>query len=290
MKLAYYPGCSLDGTGVEYGKSTRAVFARLGVELEDLPGWTCCGATSAHATSSYLSVALPLRNLSLAEALGRDVLVPCAACFNAMRRAGAAARAVAAGGGSEEERHVVREVAAATGRACTGKFRAVHPLEFLSAGDGASLLKSRIARPLDGLRIAPYYGCLLLRPAREIGFDDPERPQSMGRVLRALGAEPVTWSGHVDCCGASLGISSPDLVTILTVRLQEQARRAGAAAIVTACPLCQTNLEGRGGKSRLPVFFITELVGLALGLKTTRSWLRRHLVNPFPLLRSLKLA
>lgn len=290
MKLAYYPGCSLDGTGVEYGKSTRAVFERLGVSLEELPGWTCCGATSAHSTSGYLSIALPMRNLSLAEALGLDVLVPCAACFNSMRRAGAAAASVAAGGGNEEERRVALEVREATGRDCTGKVRVVHPLEFLSAGEGAKMLKAAIKRPLSGLKVASYYGCLLLRPAREVAFDDPERPQGMDRLLRALGCEPVTWSGLVDCCGASLGISSPAVVTSLVTRLQQQARRAGAAAVVTACPLCQTNLESRGGKNRLPAFFITELVGMALDIKAARSWLRRHLVNPFPLLKSLDLA
>ncbi|MCL6449889.1 MAG: CoB--CoM heterodisulfide reductase iron-sulfur subunit B family protein [Acetobacteraceae bacterium] len=284
MKYGYYPGCSLHSTGREYDLSTRAVLGRLGLEVEELKGWNCCGATSAHSTSDFLALALPMRNLALAEAQGRDLLAPCAACYSGLRQAAAAleageGRALVA---EEEQRRI-------TGRPFTGRVRARHPLEVLSVPDAVAGLKRAVRRPLKGLKVAAYYGCLLVRPPRAAAFEDPEQPRSMERLLSAAGAEPVEWSYRTDCCGAGLAFSRPALVGELCSRLRVEARRAGAEALSTACPLCQTNLESRGAEGRLPVFYFTELLGLALDLGGRGSWFRRHLVSPRPLLSRLGL-
>jgi heterodisulfide reductase subunit B len=144
-----------------------------------------------------------------------------------------------------------------------------------------------VKRPLTGLKVVPYYGCLLVRPPQVVQFDDPDNPQVMARILRALGAEVMEWSHATDCCGAGLSLSRADLVQNMVGRLAERAREAGAEAFVTGCPLCQVNLEMRQTQAaRLPAFYITELVGLALGIPGVEKWWRKHLIDPRPVLHS----
>jgi heterodisulfide reductase subunit B len=145
-----------------------------------------------------------------------------------------------------------------------------------------------VRRPLKGLKVVTYYGCLLVRPPDVMQFDDPEDPQMMTDVLRTVGAEVMPWSYATDCCGGSLSLSRPDVVFRLVARLVEQAREAGADAIVTACPLCQVNLEMRqsGSTPKMPTFYFTELLGLAFALPETQRWWSKHLIDPRPLLRS----
>jgi len=283
MRLSYYPGCSLHATAWEYDASVRAVCGRLDMELKELPDWNCCGATSAHATDEFLSLTLPLRNLALADAAGDDLLVPCAACYNACRRAEVGVR-------SEEENYLEanRAVAEVAGRGYDGRVAVRHPLELMAA----PLMRKRIAAACDGrlrgLRVACYYGCLLVRPSGEVAFDDPEQPTTMDDIVRALGAEPVRWSYKTDCCGAGLSISRPEIVGGLVRDIVEGARTAGADVIATACPLCQANLDGRQerpetGEAPIPGLYFTELMGIALGLNAGK-WLRGHLIDPRPAL------
>ncbi|MCR4418865.1 MAG: CoB--CoM heterodisulfide reductase iron-sulfur subunit B family protein [Clostridia bacterium] len=281
-RYSYYPGCSLHSTAAEYDLSTRAVLTALGQELEELEDWNCCGASSGHALSPYLAHALPLRNLVLAEAKDRELMVPCAACYNLLR---VTQQFMAEGG--EEADSLNRDLEAITGRPYRGRVRVRHLLEVLSDPDMLRLLKTAVRTPLGDLPVAAYYGCLLNRP-RQVSFEEiPEQPESMERLLRVLGARPVGWSAKTDCCGASLGVSRADLVGRLVNDIVRAARRAGAQALVTACPLCQSNLDGRQEEGQeLPVFFISELVGAALGLRETESWLAHHLVDPRPLLRA----
>jgi len=278
VRYSYYPGCSLSATSVEYDMSVRAALGALGIELEEIEGWTCCGASSAHATDEVLSLALPLRNLAMAERMGRDMLVPCAACYNASRRAW---REVTSG--TELGARAVEAVRDACGMEFEGSIRPVHPLEVLSGDPLRSAIAGAVKRPLDGLGVAAYYGCLLLRPADAVAFDDPENPSSMEGLLEALGARAVVWSYRVDCCGAGLGVARPDATKELVGRIARDAVEAGADALVTACPLCQTNLDSR--QARLPSFYFTELLGAALGLDGS-PWWRKHVVDPRPLLRS----
>jgi heterodisulfide reductase subunit B2 len=279
MEYSYYPGCSLHSTGLEYGLSTRAVFKHLGFELAELDGWNCCGASSAHIMSHMLAVTLPARNLALAQDAGRDVIAPCAACFNRMKSAD----------------HVLRtdpvmraELESVIGFKYTGEVSVRHVLAVLYEDYGSARLAESIRRPLDGLKVVPYYGCLLVRPPQVTQFDDPDNPQVMAALLRAAGAEVLPWSHATDCCGASLSLSRADVVQRLVGRLVERAREAGAEALVTACPLCQVNLEMRQTQDpKMPTFYITELLGFAFGLEEAEKWWGKHLIDPRPLLRQV---
>lgn len=287
----YYPGCSLHSTGLEYGLSTQAVFQFLDLELVELEDWNCCGASSAHALDHTLALALPARNLALAQAKGRDLVIPCAACFNRIKGADHALRT---------DPEMRTELEAMLDFSYTGQI-AVRPVMAVLAEDyGPDALAAQVKRPLKGLKVVPYYGCLLVRPPDMVQFDDPDNPQIMGKILRALGAEVMDWSNATDCCGAGLSLSRADVVQNLVGRLAERAREAGADALVTGCPLCQVNLEmrqtekekqpGNGQLPKMPAFFITELVGLALGIQDTEKWWRKHLIDPRPVLHSVGLA
>lgn len=273
MQFAYYPGCSLHATGQEYDASTCAALAALGVTLVEIEGWVCCGASSAHAASSELALNLPAINLALAQAAGHgDLLAPCAACYNRSKVADHALR-------HDPARR--QAVEAAVGFDYTGAVSVRNPLEVVHDLIGLATVHARVSRRLDALKVVSYYGCLLVRPPRQIGFDDPEHPRIMDAVLRALGAEVRDWSYAVDCCGGSLSVPRRDMAMRLVTGLVRHAHEAGAAAIVTACPLCQMNLEMRQADSPpMPVFYFTELMGLAFGLPQAVSWWGKHLIDP----------
>lgn len=282
MIFAYYPGCSLHSTALEYGASTEAVFKALGITLKELPDWNCCSASSGHSASTRLSHALALRNLTLAQEQGSDLLVPCAACYNSLR----STQAFLAGGGKEVEQ-LQNEVSNLMGRQYQGQIRVRHIVEVLAQPEVLSILTERQQIPLAGLKPAAYYGCLLTRPPKIASFEaNAEQPQLLDRLLKHLRAEPVSWSHKTECCGASLAIPAPEIVYELVGKIVQAAQRAGANALVTACPLCQTNLDSRQPQgAALPVFFVTELVGLALGLPAL-PWLRKHLIDPISLLKT----
>lgn len=286
MRYSYYPGCSLHSTAGEYDLSTRALMEALDVELVELSDWNCCGASSGHASSHFLTYALPLRNLILAEqqAAG-DLFVPCAACYNLLKMAGHKMAT-----GDAEAENLNREMRVIMGHGYEGRVEVRHVLEVLALPEIRRKIAARVSRPLEGLKVAAYYGCLLSRPPQVVAFEDnPEQPTLMDQLLRLAGADPVSWWGKTDCCGASLAISQPQLVETLVGRIVSAARYAGATALVTACPLCQSNLDTRqsSGQEMMPVFFITELLGLALGLAGADKWLRRHMCDPQPALTGL---
>ena len=169
------------------------------------------------------------------------------------------------------------------------KYDTRHLLDIICNDVGLEELKKRVVRPLEALQLVSYYGCYLVRPPEVVGFDDPENPQSMDRLLAALGAEVRDWSGKVSCCGGSLALSRKEVAGRLVAEISEMARQAGAQAMVTACPLCHSNLEIRqadGKQNKLPVFYFTELIGLAMGLDGAESWLKKHLISPLSLLAS----
>lgn len=274
LRLAYYPGCSLHSTGWEFDASTRAVCAALGIELREVPGWTCCGSSSAHTRPGPLARALGLRNLVLAEAAGEEVLVPCAACYNVLKGADAAWRA-----GEEEAREAAELVREGLGRPYRGKVAVRHVLEVLALPRVLEAIRAGVKSPWR-VPVVPYYGCLLARPSARVGFDRPEQPVLMDRILEAIGAEVRPWSYKTDCCGASLTISHAPVVEVLVNELVRQARRAGAEALVTACPMCHANIDSRQSeKPPMPVLYVTEAVGIALGLPEAERWLGAHLVD-----------
>ncbi|GAB4477564.1 MAG: CoB--CoM heterodisulfide reductase iron-sulfur subunit B family protein [Anaerolineales bacterium] len=276
----YYPGCSLESTACEYDASVRAVFRALDIELHELEEWNCCGASSAHSVNPILALALPARNLALAQPLGYDLVMPCAACFNRHKSADYEMRH------DPKRREELEEI---IGFSYEGKI-AVRPLlEVLTVGVGFDRIRQRVTHPLTGLKVVGYYGCLLVRPPEVTQFENPENPRLMNQLLESLGADAVEWSYATECCGGGLSLTKSNVAARLVNRLAERAREAGAAAIVTSCPLCQINLEMRQGKERrMPIFYFTELMGLAFGLAEAESWWSKHLIDPKPLLAEIK--
>ncbi len=285
--LAYYPGCSLHGTSREFDESLRAVLATLGIPIAEIDDWSCCGASSAHTTDHLLGVALPARNLALAEAQGYDsVLAPCAACYNRLSVA-----RLAAG-----EPDLAEQLADVLGRPFANTVAVQSVVALLR--DEAAAIEERAAaaltpNPLEGLKLAAYYGCLLVRPPEVAGADDPEAPTSMDTVIAACGADAVDWNMKVECCGGAFSVSRTSSVVRLGRAIIEDARRNGAEAIVVACPLCHSNLDLRQkammarGEEPMPVLFVTQVVGLALGLPVAELGLDRHFVDTAPFIRRL---
>ena len=283
MKVTYYPGCSLEGTAVDYSASIAAVAPLLDVELVELFDWNCCGASSAHSLNHRLALSLPARNLALAEQAGRDVVAPCALCFNRLKTAEHALQ-----GPAGEE----------LGIDYKGEIKIWDLLDFLTQPDFLESIAAKVVKPLNNLQAVCYYGCLVSRPPAVTGRTDYENPQHMERLLEVLGAMPREWSFKTDCCGAGLALARPDIIDTLVQRLYEQALIAKADCFVVSCQMCQANLDlsqeriaQKFGKDYyLPVFYFTELIGLALGLPPASKWLAQHLVDPMPLLKMKGLA
>jgi len=277
MEFSYYPGCSLHATGLEYDRSTRAVFSALGVTLVELDNWVCCGASSAHSTSGELALNLPAINLALAQAANHgDLLAPCAACYNRSKAADYALRS------DTSQRQAIET---AVGFQYSGAVHVRNPLEIVAGDIGLDIVKGKVRHPLAGLKVVSYYGCLLVRPSHIMQFDQPEHPVVMNRILEALGADVKEWSYAVDCCGGSGALPRTDIGRRLVSKLASAAREAGAEALVTACPLCQMNLEMRQTQApAVPTFYFTELMGVALGLPEAHGWWGKHLISPVPVL------
>ncbi len=281
MKVSYYPGCSLHGTAKEYDQSVRAVSRALGIELKEVDDWSCCGATSAHSTNFKLSVALPARNLIAAEKDAMDVMVPCAACFNRFKTAEHQLKA---------DKALRNEIEGIVGGKYHGGIAIRNPIDIIYKEIGLDALSGKVKKSLKGLKPVSYYGCLLLRPPEVCEFDNYENPVILDKILNTLGADARLWSYKTDCCGGSLTISKTDIVMKMVNKLMTMAREAGANCVVTACPVCMANLDMRTSENlRLPVFYFTELIALALGLQGPDTWFKLHNVDPRPLMKSLAL-
>lgn len=280
MKYSYYPGCTLHSTAIEYGWSTEAVCEALGIDLVEIEDWNCCGASSAHSLDPHLGLALPTRDLMRAQAMGADIVMPCAACYGRIAAADHKMRTDAAWREEMEAEFQTEYIGAARPRTL---------VDVLGNDLTPEALAGKVKQPLTGLRTVSYYGCLLIRPPDLTNrWDDPEHPVVMDRILRTLGAEPVQWAHTVECCGASLALDRADVVTLLSGRIVQGANDAEADCIVCACPLCQANLDSRQKRisPKVPVLYITELMGIALDLPGRNKWFAKHLVDPRPMLRS----
>lgn len=288
LNYSYYPGCSLHASGREYDISTRALFKALNVGLKEVPDWFCCGATPAHNVDELLSLSLCAKNLALADAVEGDLAVACAACFSRLKTAQHHLKK-----DDVKRRQVETAIAGPASLAKPVK----HILEILARDLGLARLEESVKKPLLGLKVACYYGCLLTRPPEVPELDDCEDPSIMEDVLRALGAEPVPWSHRMECCGANFTLSRPDVVLKLSNAILQSAQEAGADCIMVACPLCHGNLDIRQPeietKSKAsyakPVFYVTQLVALALGIPSDKLGLESIIVDPRPLLREKQL-
>lgn len=278
MKVSYYPGCSLESTALDYAASIAGVTPLVDLELVELDDWNCCGATAAHSINHDLALALPARNLALAEKAGLDVVAPCALCFNRLK---AAEKALTGPGGEK------------LGVPYQGDLKIWDLCEYLTQEPFLKILAEKVVQPLKDLKAVGYYGCLVARPPNVTDKVDFENPQNLEELLKVLGAEPLDWSFKTDCCGAGLAVARPDIIDTLVHRLYERALAAGAECFVVTCQMCQANLDltqarisKKFGKPYyLPVFYFTELIGLALGHPQVKKWLAGHLVDPRPLLR-----
>ncbi|HXK61366.1 MAG TPA: CoB--CoM heterodisulfide reductase iron-sulfur subunit B family protein [Acidobacteriota bacterium] len=277
MRIAYFPGCSLTGSAREFDESLRAVARRIGLNLVEVPDWNCCGASSAHALDHVLSAALPARILALTERTGvGDLLVPCSACYN---------RLISTVHELKENPTLRAEVRRLLGMELHLTVRVRNVLEVLKEALEESN-STKIVAPFSH-KVACYYGCLLVRPHKVVGFDRPENPQSMDELMRTVGAEPIHWAFKVECCGAGMTLARTELVARLCSRILDDAQARGADVVITACPMCHANLDMRrsdieavaGRRFSIPVMYVTQAVGLALGATARELGLDRHMVD-----------
>lgn len=284
MKFAYYPGCTAKSTSVEYDESVRETAQYLDVDLSEIPDWSCCGASSVHVINHELALALPSRNLALTEKMSLDLVTPCPAC---------------------SLRHKVAEhelrtnldlkvrIEADIGMELKLSRNTKHILEVLYHDVGIDFIEKKVQKSLTGLKVVIYYGCYLVRPPEITKFDDPENPVIMDKIMGALGVEVIDWSYKVDCCGGGLSLAAPEIVRKLVEKLAIAASDAGAEAIVTACPMCQANLDmrqpGNEDSHPVPIFYFSELMALSFGSVRLKEWLGKHLVDPAGLLERLGL-
>lgn len=283
MKYLYYPGCSLEGTAVEYDASTRVVMETLGAKMTDIEDWTCCGASAADTAGALLSMVLPARNLALAEkaSSGSDVVVPCSACYLNLKRVEDHARR------DETLLRKLNLVLEEEHLSYKGECRPRHLLDVLATDIGAARIMGEVRVPLGGLQVVPYYGCQALRPYTV--FDDPEEPRSMEPLLEALGASIFPWSMGAKCCGAGLMTTKKPVAMELVAALLKEAK--GADCIVTVCPMCQMNLECfqknasdmAGEDLSISILYLPQLIGVALGIDWNRLRLKSNIAFMKPL-------
>ena len=282
MRYLYYPGCSLKGTGRAYDESLVAVFDKLGMDVKELPGWNCCGATAYMSVDETKAFALAARNLALAEQQNGSkeihLITPCAACYLVLNKA---QKYMAE---HVELRQIIADSLKAVGLSYHGTVKVRHPLDVFINDLGLEKIKAAVVKPLQGLRVASYYGCQVVRPYAD--FDDQYNPQTMDKLMQALGAEAVDWPLKTRCCGGTLTGTIAEAGLRMSYILLKEAAKRGATIIATACPLCQFNLECYQGRMRsnfgenidLPVAFFSQIMGRAFGLEAKRIGLQRLFV------------
>lgn len=284
MKLAYYPGCTLHGTAREYDASTKAVSKAAGIELTELEDWNCCGALEA-IFDKELSMGLSARNNMLAQKTGLDLVVPCSICSHNLSRADKAMKT---------EDAFRAKIEKALGESYKG-VKIKHLLDVMVNDVGTEALAKKFVKPLKGIKAVPYYGCLLVRPSEVSRFDNPENPTSLDTLIKATGAECLPFTQKTKCCGGNLLMSKQDYAFLLTKKLFDEAKAAGANCIVVACPMCHMMLDGQqlmvekahNTVINLPILYFTQLIGLAMGLSEKELELDKNMVSPKCLIESI---
>jgi heterodisulfide reductase subunit B len=284
-RVAYYPGCSLHSSASEYDFSTRVVAGKLGLQLVEPEGWVCCGTGAAFVKSRELGTVLPMKNLALIDAAGdHSVALPCAECYSRFRTA---AHDV------QTEPKLRQAVIDQLGYEYNGDIKIRNMIDTFTEVVGLDEIEKRVVKPLEGLKVVCYYGCLLSRPPAVPREERFEYPMSMDRIVKRLGAEVLDWQYKTDCCGASLMLTQPEIALSMTEKILRGAMEIGAEAVAVACPICHANLDNRqyqiaaqaGRKIDLPIFYFTQLMGLALGAHPKELELQKHFVSPRLLLQ-----
>jgi heterodisulfide reductase subunit B len=279
MTLAYYPGCSLHKSSAEYDVSVRRVLGVLGVEVKEVPEWTCCGSTPAHMMDHLLAQSLAARNLRQAALVGNELLAPCPSCYQREKNAEVEIHA------SDAFRAEVNEV---LDKPYTGRVTVWSLPEYLTKFVGEEKITSLVKTDLSQLKVVPYYGCLLGRPGELTGETDIEQPMMMDRLLQAAGVDVKWWNYKTECCGASVGMPKAEIQRRLSGKIIEQALAAGAEAIVVACPLCHVNLDLKQGQInsylgtdyKVPILYLSQVLGIAFGLSGEDVLLKQNVVDP----------
>ena len=281
MQFGYYPGCALHGSSNDYEKSVQACLKLLGVKLQEVDDWICCGATAAHSLNHLLSLALPARNLGIAERDGlKDVLAPCPMCSMELLKARHAI---------QEDGALRKQISDIVELKVEGTTDVINLIQLFQKV-GIESIKEAVKRPLEHISAACYYGCLLTRPPKTVQFDDCEQPHSMEDILDALGAKTVRWNYATECCGAGMTMANERAVLDLSNKILGNAIAHGANCIVVACPMCHVNLDmkqldiGRayGSEHNLMVYYVSDLVGLALGLSEKDLGIDKHFIVTEP--------
>ena len=289
MRIPYFPGCTLNTKAKGFDLAGRASVKALGFELDELPQWNCCGATFPLVVDNELALVAPTRILIDAQEQGTRLATLCSICYNVLKRTNAYLKE------NEDKRERINLFVE---KDYHGEVQVLHLLELLRDELGFEALRERIVRNLDGIRIAPYYGCLLLRPQDEIQLDDPDEPTILHDLLSNLGCEVVDFPNKAECCGSYLTVSAADAAEELAYTILRSATDEGAEMVVTSCPLCHFNLDYRQDKMArrtnavrqpvalrpVPILYFTQLLGIALGLDTTSYGFQEHYVDPRPLL------
>jgi len=289
MRYAYYPGCSAESTARDQYMSVNEVAKVLDIELIEINGWTCCGSTPAHQTNKNMSIALPAANLLMAKKTGLDMVVFCAACYNRMK---------VANHEIQNNPAIRKEIAETLGEDYDGSVKVLHFVEVLVKEIGIKKLKAAFTHTLDGLKVASYYGCLLVRPKGVTQFDDPENPTLMDKLITIMGGEMIDWPHKVECCGGGFALTRTDIVVDLSNSILGMAEASGAQCMAVACPMCQINLDMRqsdihkakGKDYNLPVVYITQLLGLCLGIEPKKLGMDKCVVSPKPIIELVKMA
>ena len=283
MKTGYYPGCSLKGTGKEFELSLMAVLKELEYPVTEIDDWCCCGASSGHATDHLLSLALPAQNIALAEQQGfTELVAPCAACYGRLLSTQKAIKK------NPADKKEIEEVLETEVKADLEILNIIH----LLAKVDPEKIKEKVKNDLSWLKVACYYGCLLVRP--DNGKDDTEWPTSMEEIITSIGAVPVEWNLKVDCCGATHAFSHLPIVETLSKRILDDAMAHGADMIVVGCPLCHNNLDMRQlnikkhhkDQRMIPILYLPELIGYAMGIDNKTLGLNLHFVDALSIFKN----
>jgi len=277
MKFGIYPGCSLTGSARDYNESVFALAKAFDIEYTQIPDWNCCGATAEHNLNKELSLALPARILALAEKNGlEEIIVPCAACYS---------RLVVTQHELKKNPELKNRISEVIEMDYRGTSRIMNVIEWIDQYI-IPKLEGKITNPFNH-KVACYYGCLLVRPDKVLNYDRAEDPQTLDIVMQKLGADCVDYPFKTECCGAGLSISRTDIVSKLSGKIIEDAEHRGAEAIIVACPMCHSNLDMRRPdinkywktEYKIPVIFVTQAIGLAIGLSPKTVGLKRHFVD-----------
>lgn len=288
MQVAYYPGCTLASKAKAFDQTARWVAQKLDLELVELPQWQCCGGLVPQVTDAVMGLLAPIRILADAQVISDRLMTLCSFCYNTLKRANLVFQ-------QDSERR--QKVTDFLEQQYDGSVKVVHMLELIRDEIGFDAVRSKVTKTLTGVRVAPYYGCLLLRPPKEIGLDDPEDPTVMEQLLEALGCEVVDFPRKVECCGSFMIVNRPELAAQCSTTILRSASSFGAQLLVTSCPLCQFNLdwqqmrvlESNGEISPVPVIYFTQLMALAMGAEPHLLGFEQHMVDPRPTVMELGL-